>query len=170
MSKAPSLLNVRNWAVQANESVDAIRSLERIPARLGMLDADLASLSASLPEFERLVAGKGYAVVSRARNVHANGRRMDARIRALLRRYWASQDGHETIPQHVRDRWTDLMNLIKEHEGLPGSGSRWNIGRHRSFCGLRARAFASPEGMSQDEVDRIGREMSADKRKACAKP
>nr|WP_111298255.1 hypothetical protein [Paracoccus saliphilus] len=169
MTDSPTLLDVRNWAIQANQPADAVRSLERVPARLGMLDADLASLPSGIAEFERLVAGRGYALVGNAKDIKSNGRRMDSRIRALLRRYWASQEGFEAVPQHIRGRWSELMDLIKVHEGLPDSGSRWTIGRHRSLCGLRSRARVVPEDLTQNEVDRIGREMSADKRKSLRK-
>lgn len=169
MSQNPTLAHVRDWAKEADEPKDSIRNLEWIPARLGMIDADLGSLPASLVDYERIVAGKGYALVGNPKDIKANGRRMDSRIRALLRRFWAAFDGTCAASPVVRARWNALMALIEAEEGLPGTGSRWNIGRHRTFCALRARSTLAPEDLTQEEIDRIGRELSADKRKGLRK-
>ncbi|WP_372922473.1 hypothetical protein [Roseovarius sp.] len=104
MSKFPSLANVLEWAKEANEPTDSIKNLEKVPARLGMIDADLGSLSASLVDYERIVVGKGYTLVGSPKDVDANGRRMDSRIRALLRRFWANFDGSCTASRGCRRR------------------------------------------------------------------
>lgn len=160
-----NLKDVDAWGAANGESDDTMRSLRRVPARLGMLDADLASLSADPVRYDRDVAGRGYALASRAKNMEKNGRREDSRVRALLKRFQAAHLG--TTPQNpaVRARYSALMDLIEAHEGKPGAGKRWNIGRHRSLCVLRARATVPPEKLSQKEIDRISREMSAQKRK-----
>ena len=164
-----NLKDVADWAEQNNEARDAIRSLMRVPARLGMLDADLASLSSDPVLYDRDIAGRGYAMVSRAKNMEASGRREDSRVRALLKRFHAAHLGATPQNQIVRARYNAFMGLIKANEGKPGSGQRWNIGRHRSLCALRARATVAPEDLTQEEIDRIGREMSADKRKGLRK-
>lgn len=169
MNQMPTLRDVRAWALANDEAPDTLRSLEKIPARLGLVDADLASLSARLSDFERMVAGRGYALSSQAANMEKNGRRMDSRVRALLARFWSKFEGCTKPDPGVWARWQALMSVIAAHEGLPGSGCRWNIGRHRTFAALRARAEAAPEDMTQEEVDRIGRLMSADKRKGLRK-
>ncbi|MEY8843518.1 hypothetical protein AB9K41_31220 [Cribrihabitans sp. XS_ASV171] len=164
-----NLKDVEDWAVAQGESADTLRSLRRIPARLGMLDADLASLSADPVRYDLDIAGKGYALVSRARDTEKSGRREDSRVRALLKRF--NEDHRGTPPQNlkVRARYDALMDLIEANEGKPGSGKRWNIGRHRSFYALRARAAVAPENLTQEEIDRLGREMSTDKRKGLRK-
>ena len=168
-TQSPTLAQVRDWALQADEPTDAINSLLKIPARLGLIDGDLGSLPAGLVEFDRNVAGRGYALVGNPRNVEANGRRMDSRVRALLRRFWSAHNGSGMGCAVARARWDALIALIEKQEGVPGSGSRWNIGRHRSLAMLRSRATCAPEDLTQDEVDRIGRAVSAGKRKSLRK-
>ena len=167
MKQTATLKDVYDWAVARNEAAESIRCLLKIPARLGLIDSDLGSLPATISDFERHVAGVGYAMVGSPKNIDENGRRMDARIRALLKRFWA--EGSEAGAVDVRRRWTALMSLIEAEEGKPGSGKRWNIGRHRSLSILRSRATMPPEALTQVEIDRIGREVSADKRKALRK-
>ena len=88
-----NLRAVADWAEANGESGDARRALLRIPARLGLLDADLGALSADQASFERDIAGRGCALVSRARNMEGNGRREDTRVRRLLARFYAAQGG-----------------------------------------------------------------------------
>ena len=164
-----TMKDVHDWARQNGECADVLRAVARIPARMGMLDADLASLSADPVRFEREIAGRGYALVGRARNVQANGRREDSRIRALLRRFQADRSGAAPRDEAARARYDALIALIKAHEGPPGSGARWAIGQHRALFGLRARTGLAPEELTQAEIDRIGREMSAGKRKGLRK-
>ncbi|UTH47584.1 hypothetical protein KBW81_12795 [Loktanella salsilacus] len=164
-----NLKDVLVWAELNNEAAEAIRSLKNIPARLGMLDVDLSSLSADQIRFEQDIAGQGYSLVSQAKNMNSNGKRADSRIRALLRRFHTDRAGTPIKDLAVRARYDALMNIIKTDEGAPGTGSRWGIGRHRRFLGLRARAEVAPEDLNQSEIDRIGREMSADKRKGLRK-
>lgn len=155
MSGNPTLLDARDWSVATAESPDAIRCLEKAPARLGLLDCDLATLPAGLVSFERNIAGRGYALVGRAKNVVATGRRADSRVRALLRRFWTQFDGSGVRSEAATARWTALIGLIAAQEGRPGSGKRWNMGRHRSLTILRARSGLAPEALVQMEVDRI---------------
>lgn len=164
-----TLKDVKTWAIQNEEPVDTLRSLVRVPARLGLIDADLATLSADPVRYEHEIAGRGYALVSRAKDVKAAGRREDSRVRALLKRFHAAQGAAPSHDQAVRARYDALMQLIAAQEGVPGSGKRWAIGRHRSLCSLRARARVAPEELTQDEIDRIGREMPAEKRKGLRK-
>ena len=170
MNNVASMTDVLCWARETGEAADAIRALELIPARLGMLDADLGTLPAELAWFERVVAGQGYALVSpRARDKEKTGRRADSRVRALLKRFVAATGGNEPSDPGSRAGYTALMALIETHEGRPGSGARWNIGRHRSLTLLRARARCGPQDLTREEIDRIARELSADKRKILAR-
>jgi len=158
-----------DWAVAEGEGGDTIRAIRYVPARLGMLDHDIATLPADMRFFETTVAGQGYALVSRARNMKSNGRRADSRLRSALRRFLQSKALlPRPIPAH-RQRFTQLMALIEAEEGVPGSGALWNTGRHRSLTILRARANCAPEALTQAEIDRIGREISADDRKSLRK-
>jgi integrase len=169
MTMQRTLHDVLIWAENREEPVDAIRALRRIPARLGMLDSDLALLPADLAHFERVVAGIGYALVSRAKNVEIVGRREDSRVRALLKRFLIVNCEATGAQSEVRSAYDDLIAIIRDHEGNPGSGRRWNCGRHRSLVILRARAACGPGELTQAEIDRIGREITAEKRKALRK-
>jgi len=158
-----------DWAEETGEGDDTLRAIRRIPARLGMLDADLGSLPDDMLFFERNVAGVGYSVSTRTKDAHDKGRREDSRIRAALRRYNRASGALAPVDNAVRARYDALIEIIAAEEDLPGSGARWNIGRHRSITVLRARAECAPEALTQVEIDRIGREMSADKRRSLRK-
>lgn len=164
-----NLHDVHGWATAQDESPDAIRALLRVPARLGLLDADLGTIPADLGHFERRIAGQGHALVSRAKDMAASGAREDSRLRALLRRYHAARSGTGPTDPHVRARYDALIEIVAAEEGLPGSGARWNSGKHRLLWTLRARARLAPGVLTQAEIDRIGAEMSAGKRKGLRK-
>ena len=66
----------------------------------------------------------------------------------------------------MRARYAALIEVVAAQEGEPGSGARWNVGRHRSLTVLQARAVVAPEALDQAEIDRIGRAMSAEKRRS----
>lgn len=163
------LTHVHDWAVARDENADAIRALLRVPVRLGLLDADLGTIPADLGHFERCIAGRGHALVSRARNIAASGAREDSRLRALLRRYHAARSGMGTASPALRARYDALIEIIAAEEGPPGSNMRWNIGMHRRLWTLRARAALVPEALTQAEIDRISAEMGAQKRKGLRK-
>lgn len=157
------------WAEEEGSGVDTIRAIEKVPARLGLLDRDIGAIPAEMRSFEMDVAGQGYALVSRAKNMKTNGRRMDSRIRAALRQFLqAKAVAPRPSPAHSF-RYCELMDLIKAQEGLPGSGALWNIGRHRSLAVLRARAQCAPEALTQVEIERIARDVSAENRRSLRK-
>ncbi|WCE68620.1 hypothetical protein PL335_16725 (plasmid) [Sulfitobacter faviae] len=66
----------------------------------------------------------------------------------------------------VRARYSALMPVIAEHEGQPGSVALWSIGR---LCVLCAKARKAPEDLTQTDIDRIGPEMTSNKRKGLRK-
>ncbi|WP_432257105.1 hypothetical protein [Limimaricola sp. AA108-03] len=165
MTTTDTLTDVHSWAVAQEEASDAIRALLRVPARLGLLDADLGTIPADLGHFERCIAGQGHALVSRARDMAASGAREDSRLRALLRRYHSARSHTGSTDPAVRARYNALIEIIAAEEGPPGSGARWNTGKHRSLWVLRARARFAPEALTQGEIDRISAEMGAGKRK-----
>ncbi|MGI3167270.1 hypothetical protein [Pseudooceanicola sp. 200-1SW] len=157
------------WAVAQGASTDTIQAIRHVPARLCMLDDDIVNLPASMRFFETTVAGEGYALVSRARNMKANGRRADSRVRSALRRFLQSKELLPFAAPAHRQRFTQLMEVIAAEEGAAGSGAFWPMGRHRTLTILRARASCAPEALTQDEIDRIGREVSAEGRKSLRK-
>ena len=169
MKMQRTLHDVLTWAENREEPVDAVRALKRIPARLGMLDSDLAQMPADLAHFERVIAGIGYALVSRAKNVEIVGRREDSRVRAMLKRFLIAKCEATGDQSEVRSAYDNFIAIIRSHESNPESGRRWNCGRHRSLVILRARAYCEPGELRQAEIDRIGREITAEKRKALRK-
>ena len=114
-----------DWAVAEGEGTDTLRAIRYIPARLGMLDHDIATLPADMRFFETKIAGQGYALVSRARNMKSNGRRADSRIRSALRRFLQSKALLPCPTPAHRQRYTQLMALIEAEEGVPGAGALW---------------------------------------------
>lgn len=164
MTQTMNLADVHHWAIATSESRDAIRALEKVPARLGLIDTDLGSVPADLVTYDRDIAGRGYGLVGNPKDVEGHGRRMDSRVRTLLKRYWTATNGYQATNGAVRVRWNGLIDVIAANEGVRGSGKQWNIGRHRTLFGLRARSTQAPEDLVQDEIDRIGLEMPATKR------
>ena len=167
VSKSYNLLDVIEWGKESGQSVDAIREAKLLPARLGLLDADIRQIPADLQYFERACATSNYALVSRSKDIHAAERRANSRIRALLKRFHQEA----VVPINVRetnarDAWDALMTIVKEEEGRPGTGARWNVGRHRSLTVLRARARCGPAEFKQGELDCISTTVSAEGRKA----
>jgi len=158
-----------DWAVDHGEGSNTIRAIRRIPARLDMPDGGLLALPEGLVHFERKIAGTGYRVFKRAKDRDVAGRCEDSRIRAALRRYHSRTAPLLPDDRSVRDRYETLIGLIAAEEGLPGSGARWSVGCHRSLIILRARARCAPEALTQAEIDRIGRGMPRDQRKAFGK-
>jgi len=163
------LTDVQDWATAQAESPDAIRALLRVPARLGLIDADFGTIPADLGHFERRIAGQGHALVSRAKDMAVSGAREDSRLRALLRRYHAARSETGATSPAVRARYDALIEIVRAEEGPPGAGARWTSGQHRRLWVLRARATLVPEALTQAEIDRISTEMGADKRKGLRK-
>ena len=112
-----------DWAEETGEGDDTLRAIRRIPARLGMLDADLGSLPDDMIFFEKNIAGVGYSVSTRAKDPHEKGRREDSRIRAALRRYNEITGALAPVDNAVRARYDALIEIIAAEEDLPGSGA-----------------------------------------------
>lgn len=60
-----TMADVLAWAEEAGEDYHAIREIEKIPARLGMIDEDIGLIPADLGHFERQVAPSSYGPVAR---------------------------------------------------------------------------------------------------------
>ena len=74
----PMLSDVLAWAEATDETYDAICELRKVPARLGLVDDDLAVLSADLAHFEKKIAIASYAAVSKSTNLDAARKRGNA--------------------------------------------------------------------------------------------
>ncbi|ETW11242.1 hypothetical protein ATO8_18100 [Roseivivax marinus] len=158
-----TLADVLAWARDTDASYDAIRELEKIPARLGLCDGDLGLLPADLGHFEEVVVPSSYGVVSRARDLKAARQRGNARVRALLRRFHAMQAGQ--IDASVRAAWDGLIAFVRAREGFVDRGALITTGTSRSLAMLRARARVSPRKLAATELERISQDLSSDKRK-----
>lgn len=77
-----------------------------------------------------------------------------------------AQPGTGLGDKAVRASYSALMSVIAEHDGQPGSVALWSIGR---LCVLRAWAIKVPEDLTQTDIDRIGPEMTSNKRKGLRK-
>lgn len=158
-----TLADVLAWARETGASYDAIRELEKIPARLGLCDGDLGLLPADLGRFEEVVVPSSYGVVSRARDLKAARQRGNARVRALLRRFHDSRIG--SVDATVRADWDSLIAFAQVREGFVTRGAPFTTGASRGLSMLRARARVGPRDLTEKELERIATALSADKRK-----
>ncbi|OOY07011.1 hypothetical protein [Thioclava sp. F36-7] len=164
-----SLADVLAWAKESNQSYDAIRELEKVPARLAMIDDDIGMIPADLGYFDRHIAPSSYGPVARRAKDLAKSRSTgNSRVRALLRRFHEAQAG--AGPERAgRSDWDRLIELVQAHEGFAEEGARFAHGRHRSLFVLRARANCAPQDLDQSEIERISGEISASTRKSLRK-
>lgn len=161
-----TLADVLAWAELVGESYDAVCELKKAPARLGLTDDDLALVPADLGHFERTIAPSSYAAVSRSRDIDAARRRGNARLRALLTRFREAHSPRaHASDAGGREDWDQLISWIEERSSPPGRGGRFNVGKARSLYILRSRAGCAPRDLTQDDLERIARDVSADKRK-----
>jgi hypothetical protein len=84
---------------------------------MNLLDEEIGLLPADLATFDKNIAPAPYGAVSKAHNLDAARRRGNARVRALLERFWATRGG--VGPSYaVRDSYTQAIKLIKEQKAL----------------------------------------------------
>lgn len=164
----PTLADVLAWGEAAGEDYHALCELRKAPARLGLTDGDLALLPADMGYFERTIAPSSYAAVSRSRNIDAARRRGNARLRALLIRYAEAREPRASDDQGRAD-WDALIAWVEERSSPPGRGGRFQTGTARALYMLRARSGCAPQDLTQADVDRIAREVHADRRKSLRK-
>ena len=160
-----TLAEVLAWAEAAGESYDAVRELKKAPARLGLHDDDLALVPADPGHFERTLAPSSYASVSRSHDIEAARRRGNARLRALLGRFHAAHATGTATRGEGRADWDALIGWIDRRSAPPGRGGRFAMGKARSLFILRGRAGCPPQLLTEHVLERIAREVNADKRK-----
>jgi len=163
-----TMKDVLAWARDAGESRDAIYEILKIPARLGLLDAEIGLIPADLGHFDRVIAGSPYGMVSKAKDLDAARRRGNARVRAGLMRFFAAR-GDATPPLQVRESYTALIEAMKRHEGFPEKGARLPTSAHRPFLLLRARARVPLADLDQAEIDRLWADATSEGRRALRK-
>lgn len=160
-----TLADVLAWAAQTSQPYDAVCELRKVPARLGLHDADLGLVPADLGYFEERIAPSPYAVVSRARDMRAARKRGNARLRALLARFAAR--GRAVEPDDAqRASWDALIAWVQGRSAPPGQGQPFNVGAARSLLLLRARAGCAPAELTQERLEVLARDLPTDKRKA----
>ncbi len=163
VSVPATLADVSAWARETEAPYDAIRELEKIPARLGLCDGDLGLLPADLSHFEEVVVPSSYGIVSRARDLKAARQRGNARVRALLRRFHHSRVGD--VDHSVRADWDALIAFVQANEGFVERDALFSTGASRSLTILRARSRNTPSDLTSAELERIAEELSAAKQK-----
>lgn len=165
-----TLHDVAAWGASNGASRDAIYEVKKIPARLGMHDDDLGLIPACLRHFEHVVAPSGYGVVSKATDIDGARRRGNARVRSLLQQFLASVvPAGATSAGSARALWDPLIDYVADLEGFVDEGAPWTRGASRSLTLFRARAACGPAALDQAEVDRINRELDANRRKSLRK-
>lgn len=162
-----NLLQVRTWAEENGEPNDAIYELNKVPARLGLTDHDLVSLSADPVYFEKSIAPAPYGAVSKAKDLEAARRRGNSRIRNLLKRFHEAQSNLPAT--YGCNDWDALMAFVTDREGFLERGATFTTGKSRCLTSLRARARVSPQDLTQVEVDCIMTEATSEKRKSIRK-
>lgn len=162
-----TLADVLSWAETTNQSYDAICELKKVPARLGLYDQDLGAISAELGYFEAAIVPSSYAPVSKSGDLKAASRRGNARLRALLTRFWA--DGETPAPSPGRAEWNALVAYVAAQEGPPGRGAPFNTHAARGLFALRSLSACAPADLSQAEIVRIAEAIVSGRRKALCK-
>ena len=123
-----SLGDVLEWAKASGESYDAIRELAKVPTRMGMADNDIGLIPADLPHFENVVAPTAYGVVARrSKDPEAARRTANSRVRTLLRRFHATQEGRQLragaeTRLRPRDRGREGARRIRRQGGRVRAG------------------------------------------------
>lgn len=163
-----SLTDVLDWAMQTDEGRDAIYELRKVPARMGLLDEEMRLIPADLAHFDKIVATTPYGTVSKSKDLEKARKRGNARVRALLERFFAAQ-GHQRSPSNIRDSYTTLIDAIVEEEGFPEEGATFSTSTHKPFLLLRSRARVELADLNQDEIDRLWKDATSDGRKSIRK-
>lgn len=164
----PMLDEVLAWAKEVGEDRHAIYELEKIPARMGMLDEEIGLIPASVAHFDKQIAKTAYGVVSSARDLDTARRRGNSRARALIERFFLDH-GTDRVSDEVRESYTKVITLIEENEGFVEQGARFSTGAHKPFMTLRARAKFDLKALDQDEIDRIWKDATSEARKSIRK-
>lgn len=161
--QAATWADFRAWA-EINEKYGTLREIDKIPARLGMIDADAGLIPADLGHFERVIAHSSFATVSRSNDLKTARDRSNSRVNAALKRFLAAIN-----PSHVqrgRADWDSLIDHVRRNSSTPGRGGIFNSSSYKPLTTLRARCPVAPQALTQDAIDTVLREASSEKRKS----
>lgn len=163
-----TMADVLDWSRQTNQPRDALYELEKIAPRMGLLNAEMSLIPADLAHFEKVVAVTSYGSVSKAKNLNTARKRGNARVRALLQRFWQENSGIKADPK-VRESYDAIIEAMTAREGFCDRGADLTTQSHMPFLLLRARARQPLADLGQDEIDRLWREATPDGRKVIRK-
>ncbi len=133
-----SLADVLAWAKETDQPYDAIRELEKIPARLAMIDDDIGLIPGDLGYFDRHIAPSSYGPVARrAKDLEKSRATGNSRVRALLRRFHEAQ-ADCGLERAGRPDWDRLLEFVEAREGFVEKGARFtHASTGRSSCYAR---------------------------------
>ena len=163
-----SMSDLLSWAEEAGEDRYAVLELKKVPARMSHADEELHLISADPVYFETNVAPAPYGMVSRAADLDAARRRGNARLRALIERFWAAR-GCAQPAQEDRETYTKVIDLVRAHEGFADRGDPLPTSFHKPLLTLRARCLVPFDELDQPEFDRVWGEATTGVRKSLRK-
>ena len=159
-----TLGEVLTWATAAGEDSYAIYELRKVPARMGMADADIGLIPADLVHYHHVIAETPYGAVSNAKNLETARRRGNSRLGSLLERFHAA---HGTAkPEGVAATYDPVIEAVRDREGFPDEGAEFATSTHKALYALRSRCRVPLGALDQTEVDRVFREATTEKRRA----
>ena len=141
------------WARETHQSRDAIYEVQKVAARLGLHDDDLAAIPADMAHFEAVIAPSGYGAVSKSGDLKAARRRGNARVRALLERFHA-RNGAVAVGEDHRAAWNRLVDYVVEREGA-ALDAVFRPELSRRLYILRSRADCQPHDLVSADIARI---------------
>lgn len=152
------------WARETHQSRDAIYELQKVTARLGLHDDDLAAIPADMAHFEAVIAPSGYGAVSKSGDLKAARRRGNARARALLERFHA-RNGAVAVGEDHRAAWNRLVDYVVEREGA-ALDAVFRPELSRRLYILRSRAECQPHDLVSADIARIATVVAPTQREA----
>ncbi|WP_255564325.1 site-specific integrase [Mameliella sp. CS4] len=168
MKASASMSDVLSWAEEVGEDRYAILELKKVAARMDYADEELNQISADLIYFETNVAPSPYGMVSRAADLDAARSRGNARLRALINRFWAAR-GYAQPARADRETYTKAIDLIVAQEGFADRGDPLPTSFHKPLLTLRARCLVPFDELDQAEFDRVWSEATSEVRKSLRK-
>ncbi|TCM75888.1 hypothetical protein EV216_13616 [Rhodovulum steppense] len=152
------------WAETSGEAYATLCEIRKVPARLGMIDADAGLIPADLGYFERTIAPSSFAAVSKSKDLSVARDRSNARVRSALKRFLMVREPARQVTG--RAAWDRLIGHVADNASPPGKGGTWNVGALRALETLRARSPVPPQGLVQAVADRMMKEAGAGKRRS----
>lgn len=128
------------WAETSGEAYATLCEIRKVPARLGMIDADAGLIPADLGYFERTIAPSSFAAVSKTKDLLAARDRSNARVRSALKRFLMAREPARQVTG--RAAWDRLLGHVADNaspraRAAPGMSAP--CARSRPFA--RARPF-----------------------------